>query len=741
VKLWLNENDFVELNDKKSLAAEIAPRSRSFDWMGIMGLLPDPDPVLAKLGLDITVYRQLLSDAHVWSCVQSRKSGTLSCEYEIREPAKGGVRTSKKAHQMIEDMMDQLDVYQIITDMLEAPFFGMSPIEVIWQAGSAWLPERIVGKPPEWFAFDADNRLRFLSIDNMVDGEELPPYKFLLPRHHATYQNPYGERVLSRCFWPVTFKRGGFKFWAIFTEKYGMPWIIGKVPRQTNDTERGLLLTRLVNMVQDAVAVINNDESVEITEAAGKTASADIYEKLISVSNREISKAILGQTLTTELDKGGSFAATKEHMEVRADLVDQDKRMVSAAFNRLFSWVTELNFSGAVPPVFAFYEEEDIQKDRSDRDTQLTSQGVRFKPKYYQRTYNLEEDDFELAEPGGYLPDNADETTTAFAERVKKKPFLGEIKSQQFIDSLADKATAKAASIFENYIKQVKAFLGKADTLKTAKDRIIDLYDDLDAAPLTEALTEAIMGADKIGTAGATGGSDFVEAFWGPGQPFEEAVDYFKAKAFYISGIAKADLLSDIKTELIDAMETGITADDFKKQIDTIFEKHGWSKLHPYRIDTIFRTNMQSAYQVGRYRQMTTDAVLAVRPYWRYVAVLDGSTRPEHAAMHGKIFKNDHPFWDTWYPPNGFNCRCTVQTVSEREIKREAWNIETKDPTGVLIEPVDPVTGAKLPARPMMPDPGWDKNAAKEAFNPDLKKYEPKLRAKRKKELKKTDAS
>ena len=325
MKLWLNETKFIELADeRKSLSKEIAARSRSLDWMGIWALLPDPDPVLSKTGQGIAVYRQLLSDAHIWSCCQSRKSGTLSCEWKINEAKSGSVRQNKNAHTIIENLMSSLDVYQIITDMLEAPFFGMSPLEVIWKSSkNSWLPERVEGKPPEWFAFDPENKLRFLSMDNMTDGEEIPDYKFLLPRHHASFQNPYGERILSRCFWPVVFKKGGFKFWAIFTEKYGMPWLVGRVPRSTNETERGALLSRLTSMVQDAVAVINDDESVEFKESNSKSASADIYEKLISVSNREISKAILGQTLTTELDKGGSFAATKEHMEVRADLVDQ----------------------------------------------------------------------------------------------------------------------------------------------------------------------------------------------------------------------------------------------------------------------------------------------------------------------------------------------------------------------------------------------------------------------------------
>ncbi len=481
MKLWVNEHDFVELDDKKSLAAEIAPRSRSLDWEGIMSFLPDPDPILAKLGQDITVYRQLLSDAHVFSCAQSRKAGVLSCEWEVLEPAAGS--TNKRAHQVIEDMMKRLDVYQIITDMLEAPFFGISPMEVIWEAGSAWLPESVTGKPPEWFVFDTENRLRFQSIDNMIDGEELPPYKFLLPRHHASYQNPYGERVLSRCFWPVTFKRGGFKFWAIFTEKYGMPWIIGKVPRQTNETERGLLLTRLVNMVQDAAAVVNNDETVEITEAAGKTASADIYEKLISVSNREISKAILGQTLTTEIDKGGSFAATKEHMEVREDLVNQDKKMIKTVFNRLFSWITELNFTKAEPPVFGFYEEENIQNERSERDESLTRQGVNFTPGYYQRIYNLREDDFEIKKT---------EQTNNKAEFVE-----GDNSISASPDIITEKALEEVS--MDSQIEMAKQLLNKASTLDEFKDGLLDLYRNVDESSLGDLMQKAMTLADLTG--------------------------------------------------------------------------------------------------------------------------------------------------------------------------------------------------------------------------------------------------
>ncbi len=108
--------------------------------------------------------------------------------------------------------------------------------------------------------------------------------------------------------------------------------------------------------------------------------------------------------------------------------------------------------------------------------------------------------------------------------------------------------------------------------------------------------------------------------------------------------------------------------------------------------------------------------VKKTRPYWQYSAVNDKRTRPTHAAMHGKVYPADHPFWDTWYPPNGFRCRCGVVTLSADNVRDEKLQIEKDDPTGKLIEPRDPVTGNKMPARLLMPDQGFANNPGKSAW-------------------------
>lgn len=208
-------------------------------------------------------------------------------------------------------------------------------------------------------------------------------------------------------------------------------------------------------------------------------------------------------------------------------------------------------------------------------------------------------------------------------------------------------------------------------------------------------------------------------AFWkdkvqlSPGE-FARLPDEAKLRAFAVSGIAKGAELETVFNSLQKALEKGIPFSKFKEECAGIFESRGWTGQRAWRIDNIFRTNIQTAYNVGHYKQMMTTA--GSRPYWQYHAVNDRRTRPLHRALHGKVFPADHAFWNTWFPPNGFRCRCTVTSLSKIEMAAEGLNVETKDPTGGIIEPIDPVSGVRLPARPLMPDQGWDFNPGKSAW-------------------------
>lgn len=213
---------------------------------------------------------------------------------------------------------------------------------------------------------------------------------------------------------------------------------------------------------------------------------------------------------------------------------------------------------------------------------------------------------------------------------------------------------------------------------------------------------------------------------------FEEAANYFKGKvpmkpsefyklsdeyrslAFTISGYSKAQVLDKFYNELLKAIEQGTTMREFKNTINDFLQNKGYEGITNFQADNIFRTNIQTAYQVGHYKQMTSPEVLKLRPYWQYDAVNDTHTRPSHLAMDGRVFKADDPIWDTWYPPNGFRCRCGVMTLSERQVKQRGLTVEEKTPRAAEVE------GRFVN---ILPDQNFSNNPAKVAFKPDVADY------------------
>ena len=191
-----------------------------------------------------------------------------------------------------------------------------------------------------------------------------------------------------------------------------------------------------------------------------------------------------------------------------------------------------------------------------------------------------------------------------------------------------------------------------------------------------------------------------------------------KHRAFYVTGLAKHDLVQLVSDGIEEALKNGETLPQFKERIMAAIQTQGW---HDYRIENIFRTNLQTAYAAGRYKKM--QAVKASRPYWQYMAVMDRRVRPAHAMLHGKVYPADHEFWAANYPPNGFRCRCCVRTLSARQVEKQGLTVETDMPkAGVW---TDPKTGMEHFVHFPGADKGFRNNPGKDWVESglDLKKH------------------
>lgn len=189
------------------------------------------------------------------------------------------------------------------------------------------------------------------------------------------------------------------------------------------------------------------------------------------------------------------------------------------------------------------------------------------------------------------------------------------------------------------------------------------------------------------------------------------------ARAFVVAGAMKDQLVADFHTAVTAAIAEGRTLADFRKDFDRIVAAHGWSYngSRNWRSRVIYQTNMRMAYNAGRFAQ--AQRLKERRPFLRYVAVLDSRTRPEHRAWHDTVLPVDHEFWSTHHPPNGWNCRCTVQSLSRGDMER--FQISESDgppPVQIVKRQVNTPSGKVTVPVPQGIDPGFAYNPGEAAF-------------------------
>jgi SPP1 gp7 family putative phage head morphogenesis protein len=145
-----------------------------------------------------------------------------------------------------------------------------------------------------------------------------------------------------------------------------------------------------------------------------------------------------------------------------------------------------------------------------------------------------------------------------------------------------------------------------------------------------------------------------------------------RATAFSVARIAQLDQLDLILKSLVKVLDSGATFDQWRKKI---IDAPAALTMPEHRLDNIFRTNVQGAYARGKCVHVANNK--ATRPYLLYSAINDSRVRPAHLAMNGFVAGVDDPIWATAMPPNGYRCRCTVISLTEKQAeKRRAEDAE-----------------------------------------------------------------
>lgn len=158
----------------------------------------------------------------------------------------------------------------------------------------------------------------------------------------------------------------------------------------------------------------------------------------------------------------------------------------------------------------------------------------------------------------------------------------------------------------------------------------------------------------------------------------------YRTQALTILAGVGDDIEAKLRRSLGDAIASGATLKDGIKALEDGFTSAGVAPKNTFQLETIFRTQSQVAFNAGRWQDDQDPDIQDILWGYEYVTVGDDRVRPTHAALDGMKLPKGDPFWQTFWPPNGWNCRCTVAPIFEPvQIKRPPAQLDD----GTLVTP------------------------------------------------------
>ncbi len=458
-------------------------------------IMPDPDPVLRERGDDATVLAAIAADDQVTMAMQLRKRKVQvkgDYEYSPGQPDKGNSASAraKDLCMILAEDLAPIKLKNVFNGVMDANFYGYSVFELFWRIeGNRLRLTGIVEKPRTWFEFTPKGELLFKE-----NGQKrnVPYGKFLVARHEPTYENPYGLRLLSRCLWPVTFKKAGVDWCMRFLERYGMPWQVVEAPSSYAQDKKKMqeLAAMLHSMVQDALAVLPPGAKHTLVKASGSGSGS--FLEFINFWNSSISKVLSCQTQSSEITgKHGSLASSKTHYEVLEDVATADEHLVCDAMNDLAIIYATLNASSEHPPVFAFNEAKDYIK-QAELDEKRHKAGVRYRPSHYERQ-GLRSDEFYMVDDkGGDGGGDAPESRKEFSAAIDPH--------QEGLDLVITDALPKAVAINSSLVEKLSLAVQQSANFNELQDRLVEVAaDELDQDEMSELISQLLIGSRLFG--------------------------------------------------------------------------------------------------------------------------------------------------------------------------------------------------------------------------------------------------
>lgn len=493
---------------KPQITDEVATIAKDIDiFYGWIKRLENPDPVLRSesAGRGLKLYDEVDRDAHAGSVLQQRNLAVVGKEWEI-VPAKSARKLGRPAStsqeevvaDFVSEVLENCNFDQARQEILKAILYGFYSVEVIWNATNNGIKIRkLIAKHPRRFSFTMERELRLITPANMIEGEPVPDRKFVIFTYGDS-DNPYGRGLGQRLWWPVWFKKNGVKFWLVFLEKFGMPTVKGKYPPGTTPEQQQKLMDAIEAIQSDTGIKIPDSMDIEFLEAS--RAGTVTHEQLCEYMDRQISKAVLGQTASTE-GTPGKLGNEKAQGDVRQEIIEADADLLDGCLNdTLIRWIVDYNFPGvsAYPKIMTYAAAKPNLKEQSEIDkTLVVDIGLPVTAAYFYETYGIPAP----AEGEELVKPQPPQVAPASGKGIKSGKFSEKtLDVQDAADVITDNTAAAAMQITDDiYMIPLQRLVQEAKSIEDLRDRILDLWGEMDPESLGVIVARGMMLADMTG--------------------------------------------------------------------------------------------------------------------------------------------------------------------------------------------------------------------------------------------------
>ena len=460
-------------------------------------------------------------DPHLFSQLQTRKNAVTGLDYEVI-PFDSDDPRDKEIAEFVEAQLGGIEGFEdIMLDLLDAIGKGFAVSEIMWSYDERHVVvDDIRSRHQKRFFWDSVDDSFKVRTQEAPEGIELPKNKFIVHKYKARSGHPSRAGVLRVVAWMYLFKNYTLKDWVAFCEVFGMPLRLGKYQPGASEDDKRALMQALVAIGADAAGIFPDGTAIEFVNTE-KTSSTDLYERLARYCDEQVSKAILGQTLTSD-SGGGSYAQSKTHNDVRHDLTVADCKAIAATLRRdLIRPLVLYNFGEdkRIPYLrFDAEESEDLTQTATVIGTLIREAGLKVPTSYIYKKFSIPkpEGDEEVATPPGQTAQGAGFGPFSFkaqpGEPIALKAGDGAGHgTQERVDRLAAAATRKSAGAFKKAFGPVLKKIENAESLEELRDMMEDekavaeLFGEMDVSEVEELLQKVMLYANLEGRAAEDG--------------------------------------------------------------------------------------------------------------------------------------------------------------------------------------------------------------------------------------------